>query len=766
MPIAAAKTPAPAGASALVVLTASEEPARRIDRHMRDAGHLVRTAWVPDLEDLEDVVRRAPPDVVLFSDQVPNVDPKDVVSLCLRHAPDLPLLLLGLDKPSAEGSINALKLGARDLVTVADAGEMQRLELVCMRELMMRAQSRELRQTQMRVAEIEAKSRRMRAFATSAVVHVMDGVITDVNQNFVYLMGCSGPDKLEGVPFLDVAMGESRQLMRKFLKDFVLDKPNLPGSVEFELATANGRHLRVSAAVTPTVIDGERVLEMSFDPSQVTELGTLAEDQVAVVIHAAPPVKRPAVEPPPSPPPAASAPPGPVEPPARPAAVPPPAPAAPTVTAAPPAAPAPPAAATPKPAQSGDPTRADLLTVLASVIKPGQVARAGLVYLVIDDYLTIEDRLGLTDSASAVAQMHSLVRERLAAGDVLYRISSFEFCVLATRGKPAEIDALAESLRKDISSHSFQLDTRETRLFVTAASYPLSDTDHPQKALDDLMRAARARSKAGGNVSFPTGATAQAALAEAEMQRTAEKVRKALQENRIRLAYQAIATLDGSNSQHFDVLARMLDETGHEIPAKDFIPAAEKFGVISTLDRWVIAKALKVSFKRGEGGEQASLFVRLSEATLRDSEPFFRWFAEILKTRPLRPHELVLLMQEQIIEEHLARAKVFLKALRSLGADIAIDHFGMSKTSLELLEHLPITFVRFHSSYTKEFARPDVSQRMSEMMKVVGSKHVQAIVGHVESSDVMARLWQMGVHFIQGFHIQEPEVVLLSADAR
>ena len=210
----------------------------------------------------------------------------------------------------------------------------------------------------------------------------------------------------------------------------------------------------------------------------------------------------------------------------------------------------------------------------------------------------------------------------------------------------------------------------------------------------------------------------------------------------------------------------MLDEAGQEVPAKDFIPAAEKFGLIVAIDRWVIARALTVLAKRAGAADTSMLFVRLSEQSIRDGEGLYKWLAELLKQRPLKKGELVFTIPESVVEIHVSKATAFAQALRALGADIAMDRFGSTASSEKLIEHLNPSYVRFDYTFTKDFNNEVLQKRMGDLMAVAKKRSIKTIVGQVEDAHAMARLWQLGVHYIQGFHVQAPEAVLLASDVR
>ena len=696
----------------LLVLSAGEEIAKRIESHLRNAGRPVRAAWVTDLEDLEDGIRRGTPDLVLCQDGQPRASIKDVLTLCHRLQPDLPVLLLASKTFSMAETVAALRTGARGLVFAGDALQLQHMEMICMRELNTHQHIRELRSMRLKLADFEARHEKMMATTGDAVVHVQEGIVTHANAAFATLIGRKSPDELIGNPLLDLVTGESVSPIKKFLKSFTQGKGKPDENLELVLARADGDPVKVTASVSVGQADGDRLLEL--------------------LIRAEVPLPKPVVAPPPPPP-----------------------------AAAPPPAPPPPS---PPPHSGSD--RLELFNMLEQAIKANVQMHRALVLVMVDSFGAIEQRLGYHEAELALTQLGDLIRRRLGARESVFRFSTALMALVISRASTADFETLAETLRSDVAAHLFKTDHYEAHLAATVVCYPLSKTDKTSDVIDAAVRETRQLSRDGGNRIAMLGAAAQAAQVAAVDQRKIEQIRKALQENRMKLAYQSIASLEGGDAHHFDVLARMLDEAGQELPARDFIPAAEKFGLIVAIDRWVIARALTVLSKRAGASDFSSLFVRLSEQTIREGEGLYKWLADLLKQRPLKKGELVFTIQESTMEIHVAKAKAFAQALRALGADIAMDRFGSTADSEKLLDHLGPDYVRFDYSFTKDFNDQALQKKFGELMEIAKKRSARTIVGQVEDANAMARLWQLGVNYIQGFHVQAPESVLLVSDVR
>ncbi len=261
----AAKPSTPLSHSAtatLLVLSTGEEVAKRIESHLRNSGHPVRAAWVTDLEDMEDVIRRSPPDLMLCAGDVKNASPKAALELCNRLAPDLPMLLLGSQPFAVADTVAAFKLGARGLVTAVDPRYLEHLEQVCLRELAFHYQMRELRGTRARLADYESRHKKMVADTGDAVAHVQEGIITHANAAFASLLGYESPEAIESNPLMDFVAADSQVQVKQFLKLFASGKTKPDQLLELAFAHREGRSVPVAAHITLGQDDEGRLLEL------------------------------------------------------------------------------------------------------------------------------------------------------------------------------------------------------------------------------------------------------------------------------------------------------------------------------------------------------------------------------------------------------------------------------------------------------------------------------------------------------------------------
>ncbi|MES2488735.1 MAG: EAL domain-containing protein [Pseudomonadota bacterium] len=674
----------------ILVASDSENTAKRIESHMRNAGHPVRVAWATTIEEIEDALSEGFFDLLLCAQGLQHAPLPDVVGLCSKLNPDLPVLLLA-DQYSDNATLQALASGARDQVSYEDERHMRHLELICLRELSNHHNLRELKTSRARLQDFESRHNELLASSVDAVAQIQEGILATVNPAFAQLLGYASEEDLISLPLMDLVSPESQAKIKEHLK--LLNKGKAKkGPVEFNLLKEGGAKAPVVAQIEQNQINGETFIELTIRPERRAKPNGSGGD-----------------------------------------------------------------------ATSG---RFAFLDALGEKLTAPHAQCSAAVFIAVDAHDSFEERLGFHDAEEAFAHLTQWTRTRLTPQDQLFRASTGELALLVERNDLAELEKFCDSYCRECRQQIFATKNHEAQITVSIAAHPYNETEQALNIANETARAVRKLVASGGKQHLIIGATAQNSVEVRAESDKAEKIKKALEENRMRLSYQSIASLEGDTRQHYDVLLRMLDESGNEITAGDFIHSAEKFGLMRDLDRWVINRVLKLIEKRKSADVGSSVFVKVSEETLKEPEVFIAWLTEAIKSRPLKADELVFEFQELRLQNHIRKAKSLTKSLREMGAYIAIEHFGVGTGSLQMLEHIPANYVKFHPDFTRNFNDKEQFKKMSQLMEAAKQRSMKTIVSHVEDANVMARLWQMGVNYIQGFQVQEPEVVQLTADPR
>ncbi len=674
-------------AANILIMCASENDARKLESQLRNAGHNVRARWVSSMDQLQEQLQSAAPDLVLCSDNLTAVKPTAVTELCVATYPELPVVWL-TEQTRTELLVPALERGAADVCATTSPADLKHFERVFVREISTVARRRELQELHSRLAGAESLSQQLLLANPEALIYVQEGIVTRANPAFAQLVGAENADGVLGHPLMDFIVPDNRTAVRQHLKHVTLGQ--LEGEqVTFALADKDKKAVEVRSRWKRTTLDGEPAIELTMrsEAAQKTGAGQAAG--------------------------------------------------------------------------SGPPGRIAFIKALATPPDNASKSQRYLVFLVVDGFPSIEERLGLQSAEEAVLELIEFLTRRLAGARVLCRFSTDEIAAILDCPPDFDVETLISSVCREVAAEVFHTSFHEAHVTATLLALPLGQ-ETVDSALHDVCREARKQSKQGGNKSALLGPAAKTNLAERDLARRAAQVKHALEHNQLRLAYQSIASLEGDTRQHQDVLVRMIDSEGQEMVAADFIAAAEKHGLIKAVDRWVVAQIVQLITERKGVTDPPSMFLRLSEETLRFGDEFLTWLKTRLQARPLKPDELVFELQETVLQNHVSKAKDFCEALRKMGVEVCIGYFGGGPNAERLLDTIPARYVKFHPQFTQRFGDAAMQKRLNALLQAVKPKNIKTICSHIEDANQMAKLWQLGINFIQGRRIQEPEVLKLS----
>jgi multidomain signaling protein FimX len=237
-------------------------------------------------------------------------------------------------------------------------------------------------------------------------------------------------------------------------------------------------------------------------------------------------------------------------------------------------------------------------------------------------------------------------------------------------------------------------------------------------------------------------------------------IKAALMENRFRLVQQPIASLQGDDPGMFDVLVRMIDHQGKEVLPSEFMAAAGRNDLLKNIDRWVVGASLSFAAQK----RPECLFVRLSRETARD-HGFIEWLDNHLRTSRAEPPRLCFQVTEEGAASHVPEIKALAAALRERRFRFALEGFGSGRDSMGLLESMPLDFVKIDGTITQGLAADQQLQlRVRLLVDAARKRGIHTIAERVEDANTMAVLWQLGVQYIQGYFVNEPEEVVLRAE--
>lgn len=380
-----------------------------------------------------------------------------------------------------------------------------------------------------------------------------------------------------------------------------------------------------------------------------------------------------------------------------------------------------------------------------------------LVYLRPDKFGETKDEVGPLASEDILVQLAEVVQGLTQENDLYGRFGGLVFTLLLERGTLRDVEAWAENALLTISEHLFVVANKTLSVTCTIGlSEVTSGTDRVEPLINDAEQANKRGRKRGGNQVVVAEISDESTRVKRFDEIWVERIKSALMDNRFRLVHLPMSSLTGKNVKYYDTVLRMLDTDGQEILATEFIPAAERNALLKAIDRWVIGAS--ISFCRAKTPDR--IFVKLSKESIAD--PTLQdWLKKQLAAAALKPSQICFQVSEEDVAQHLRQTKALAETLKQLGFGFAVEHFGIGRDPMQVLNHTPMNYLKIDGSLMQSIATNQALQeQVRGFVKAARARKISTIAERVEDANTMAVLFQLGFSYIQGHYVHEPEVVL------
>ncbi|MFZ4285630.1 EAL domain-containing protein [Variovorax sp. HJSM1_2] len=382
-----------------------------------------------------------------------------------------------------------------------------------------------------------------------------------------------------------------------------------------------------------------------------------------------------------------------------------------------------------------------------------------LLYLDLDQFKIVNDTCGHAAGDDLLRQVASLLKTRLRAGDALARLGGDEFGLLLEHCPLEHALRIAEQLRQAVVECRF---VSGDRSFPIGVSIGLVNLDADDADLESVLSAADsacyvAKENGRNRVQVYHPSDRELALRHGMMQ-WVTRIQEAIDEGRLRLFAQRIAPARAADGDrlHLEVLLRMVERDGRLVPPMAFLPAAERFNLMSAIDHWVVRSTFE-TLARHAAGTVALCAINLSGISVCDDR-----FLEFIKTEQARygitPAMICFEITETAAISNLAKASKLIDELRGLGYSFALDDFGSGMASFGYLKQLPIDYLKIDGSFVKDMLEDPIDCAMVEAINKIGHvMGIKTIAEFVENDAILERLCDMDVDFVQGYGVGKPE---------
>lgn len=395
-----------------------------------------------------------------------------------------------------------------------------------------------------------------------------------------------------------------------------------------------------------------------------------------------------------------------------------------------------------------------------------------LVYMDLDQFKVVNDTCGHAAGDELLRQLAVIISAKVREGDSLFRLGGDEFAILLNGCPINRAESLANEIRLVVEEFRF---IWQDKSFSVGASIGLVPISVDSVSVASLLAAAdaacyTAKEKGRNRVQVYEPSDAELLMREGEMQ-WLPRIKRAMDEDRLQLYYQKIANVrdgDVMGGTQYELLLRMIDEHGTIVPPQAFIPAAERYNLMPSIDRWVISHALDwITRHAAQVKDISTIYINLSGQSLNDDQ-----FLDFVTTQLKRLDGLGIKIGFEITETaaiaNLSRAMHLMATLKDLGCSFALDDFGSGMSSFAYLKNLPVDKIKIDGVFVRDMLFDRVDYAMVEAINRIGHlMGIQTVAEFVENDAILRRLKELGVDYAQGFGIHRPEpLALLFAEPR
>ncbi len=398
-----------------------------------------------------------------------------------------------------------------------------------------------------------------------------------------------------------------------------------------------------------------------------------------------------------------------------------------------------------------------VIRLLSSISKVH--AEHAMCFLDLDQFKVINDTCGHAAGDELLRQLGRLLQQTIRKRDTLARLGGDEFGVLMEHCTLEQAHRFANETLKAIMDYQFFWDSNVFRIGASIGLVAITEASGNFTELFKQADAACYLAKDLGrnriHVYHPDDT--ELAVRHGEMQWVG-RISQALDEDRLCLYAQPIISLESGGRRHYELLVRMLDEQGSIIPPGAFLPAAERYNLIEKLDAWVVSHACVFL------AEQPAFIDQIDFVTINLSGPsltnqnFLESILHIFRETGVSPDKVCFEVTETIAVSNLDSAIGFIRDLKGIGCQFALDDFGSGISSFGYLKNLPVDYLKIDGMFVKDIVEDPIDYAMVKSINEIGQvMGMKTIAEFVENDEIRELLEAIGVNYAQGYGLGKPE---------
>jgi len=389
-----------------------------------------------------------------------------------------------------------------------------------------------------------------------------------------------------------------------------------------------------------------------------------------------------------------------------------------------------------------------------------------LCYLDLDRFKIVNDSCGHAAGDELLKQVTKLLKQRIRTSDIFARLGGDEFGLLLHQCPIDIAQKIANQLRQLVEDFRF---VWEDKIFRIGVSVGLVAINHTAENLTSILNkadtACYAAKEKGRNCVYLYHEEDVIVAQQRGQRQWVEKINLALEENKFCLYAQKIISIEKKvTGSHYEILLRLIDESGTIIAPGAFLPAAERYDLMPAIDRWVITTFLagyeaycQVRQEKKLSPPTNLYTINLSGASI-NSQDFSTFLQKQFEIYAVPAQTICFEITETVAISNINNAVNLIKKLKKFGCSIALDDFGSGMCSLNYLKNLPVDYLKIDGSFVKNIASNRIDYATVECFNHISQiMGIKTIAEFVENDDIVQNLKQIGVDYAQGYEIERPK---------
>jgi diguanylate cyclase (GGDEF)-like protein/PAS domain S-box-containing protein len=543
--------------------------------------------------------------------------------------------------------------------------------------------------------ESENRCQNLLSNSKDAVAFVHEGMHIYANDVYMELFGCANFDELEGTPIIDMVDSSQQAFLKTFLRE-LSNKDNATNELDLELIHSSGERIAATLEFSRASYEGEPCTQILIrSGADTSEL----EEQINY-LHQHDLV-------------------------------------------------------------TGLYNRQFFMDELKTSITEAATAthQSAIIYIAIDNFQPIRDMVGISGCDTLISDIASILTESAAAEDIVARFGAYSYTCLSKVEDKHQAEAFAIRIPELVSDHISEIGNQSISATCSTVVVFIDENSpgNPNEIISRAEKACDQIQAQGGNKSLTYIPEAGDMTLEEEDRITANLIKNALNQNRIKGMYQPIVGVKAQGGERYESSLQIVSENGQTIFPQDYQVAAERTGTAKMLDRWKILHAIKKISDTSKKGRKIEFFVPLSADSIQDPG-LATWVSENLAKSGINGEQLVFMIEEAQAVNQLKSAKTLARDLQQLHCQFAIDEFGTGLNPFQLVKHVNADYVRINREYMDGLAQnPENQDSIRDLADQAGDMEINTITPGVTDAAVLSVLWTLNVDFVQGEFLQAPQ---------